>query len=74
MASQGAVALGGIVWGSAAQAAGVDITLLVAAATLTFSLILAIPLSINFTTSLSFDRPGSASLLTPLANSPQPRE
>jgi MFS family permease len=74
MASQGAVALGGIVWGSAAQAAGVDITLLVAAATLTFSLLLAIPLSINFTTSLSFDRPGSASLLTPLANSAQPRE
>jgi hypothetical protein len=56
MVSQGAIALGGIVWGFSSQVAGVNVTLVVAAAAMAFSLLLAIPLSINFTTSLSFDR------------------
>jgi len=55
MASQGAIALGGIVWGFSSQAAGVNVTLVVAALTMALSLLLAIPLSINFTTSVSFD-------------------
>src|ERR1700758_50895 len=57
MVSQGAIALGGIVWGFASQAAGVDMTLVVAAIAMALSLVLAIPLSINFTTSLSFYPP-----------------
>lgn len=44
MASQGAIALGGIVWGFSSQAAGVSTTLVVAALTMTLSLLLAIPL------------------------------
>jgi len=52
MASQGGIAAGGIVWGFSSQAAGLDVTLIVAAVTLALSLLLAIPLSINFTTSL----------------------
>jgi hypothetical protein len=57
MLSQGAIALGGIVWGFSSQAAGVKVTLIVAAVAMALSLLLAIPLSINFTTSLSFDPP-----------------
>lgn len=52
MASQGGIAVGGIVWGFSSQLAGLDVTLIVAAVTLALSLLLAIPLSINFTTSL----------------------
>jgi MFS family permease len=59
MASQGAVALGGIVWGFSCQAAGVNATLVVAALTMAVSLLLAIPL-----TSLLCPTPGPASLLT----------
>jgi predicted MFS family arabinose efflux permease len=44
MVSQGAIALGGVVWGFSSQAAGVSITLVIAAVTLTLSLLLAIPL------------------------------
>jgi MFS family permease len=43
MASQGAIALGGIVWGFSSQAAGVNATLVVAALTMALSL-LAVPL------------------------------
>jgi len=52
MVSQGGIALGGMIWGLASQAAGVNTTLIVAAVTFTISLSLGIPLSINFTTSL----------------------
>jgi len=74
MVSQGAIALGGVVWGFSSQAAGVSITLVIAAVTLTLSLLLAIPLSINFTTSLSFDPPPISCVMRPLVNKPQPRD
>jgi hypothetical protein len=38
------------------------------------AVLLAIPLSINFTTSLSFDPPPINCLMTPLVNKPQPRD
>jgi len=74
MVSQGGIAVGGIVWGFSSQAAGVNTTLAVAAVTLALSLLLAIPLSINFTTSLSFDPPPISCVMRPLVNNPQPRD
>ena len=74
MVSQGAIALGGVVWGFSSQAAGVRVTLVIAAVTLALSLLLAIPLSINFTTSLSFDPPPISCVMRPLVNIPQPRD
>ena len=74
MLSQGAIALGGIVWGFSSQAAGVNVTLIVAAVAMAFSLLLAIPLSINFTTSLSFDPPPISCVMMPLVNNPEPRD
>ena len=74
MISQGAIALGGIVWGFSSQAAGVNVTLVVAAVAMAVSLVLAIPLSINFTTSLSFDPPPINCVMMPLVNNPQPRD
>jgi MFS family permease len=74
MVSQGAIALGGVVWGFSSQAAGVNITLVIAAVTLAISLFLAIPLSINFTTLLSFDPPPISCVMSPLVNHPQPRD
>jgi hypothetical protein len=38
MVSQGAIALGGIVWGFSSQAAGVNVTLVVAAVAMALSL------------------------------------
>jgi MFS family permease len=74
MVSQGAIALGGIVWGFSSQAAGVNVTLVAAAVAMAISLLLAIPLSINFTTSLSFDPPPISCVMMPLVNNPQPRD
>jgi hypothetical protein len=74
MLSQGALALGGVVWGFSSQAAGVNITLVIAALTLVLGLWLASPLSINFTASLSFEPPTVACVVRPLVNIPQPRE
>ena len=74
MLSQGAIALGGIVWGFSSQAAGVNVTLIAAAVAMALSLLLAIPLSINFTTSLSFDPPPISCVMMPLANNPEPRD
>jgi MFS family permease len=74
MLSQGAIALGGIVWGFSSQAAGVQVTLIVAAVAMALSLLLAIPLSINFTTSLSFDPPPISCVMMPLINNPEPRD
>ena len=74
MLSQGAIALGGIVWGFSSQAAGVQVTLIVAAVAMALSLLLAIPLSINFTTSLSFDPPPISCVMMPLVNNPEPRD
>src|SRR3984893_2848493 len=55
MAAQGAMALRGIVWGAAATLLGVHHTLIGGAVLLSISLILAIPLSINFTEKLELD-------------------
>jgi ENTS family enterobactin (siderophore) exporter len=74
MVSQGAIALGGIVWGFSSQTVGVNVTLVLAAIAMAVSLLLAIPLSINFTTSLSFDPPPINCVMMPLANNPQPRD
>jgi MFS family permease len=58
MVSQGGMALGGVIWGAAAATLGLYPTLIGGAVLLSISLILAIPLSINFTGNLEFD-PGS---------------
>src|SRR5260370_25270036 len=55
MAAQGAMALGGIVWGYSASTFGISQTVLVAAGTLLLSLLLTIPLSINFISDLDFN-------------------
>jgi hypothetical protein len=55
MASQGGVALGGVLWGGAATYVGLGPTLVGGALLLTASLTLAIPLSINFARSLNLD-------------------
>ena len=55
MASQGGVALGGIIWGTAATSVGLGATLVGGALLLTASLVLAIPLSINFAHRLNLD-------------------
>jgi hypothetical protein len=55
MASQGGVALGGLLWGWAATSFGLAPTLVGGALLLTASLTLAIPLSINFAQSLNLD-------------------
>jgi predicted MFS family arabinose efflux permease len=74
MVSQGAIALGGILWGFSSQVTGVNVTLVLAAIAMAVSLLLAIPLSINFTTSLSFDPPPINCVMMPLVNNPQPRD
>jgi hypothetical protein len=55
MAAQGALALGGVVWGISASTFGISQTLLVAAGLLLLSLLLTIPLSINFVSDLDFN-------------------
>jgi hypothetical protein len=55
MAAQGALALGGIVWGYSASTFGISQTVLAAAGTLLLSLLLTIPLSINFISDLDFN-------------------
>ena len=55
MASQGGVALGGILWGAAVASVGLRSTLVGGAFVLAASLALAIPLSINFAQRLNFD-------------------
>jgi hypothetical protein len=55
MASQGGVALGGLLWGQAATALGLGPTLLGGALLLGTSLALAVPLSINFASALDLE-------------------
>jgi MFS family permease len=55
MASQGGVAVGGVIWGASAASLGLGTTLLGGALLLMASLALAIPLSINFARSLNLD-------------------
>jgi hypothetical protein len=73
MVSQGAMAIGGVIWGSAISTAGPAYSLLAAAALLLVSLVLAGPLSINFTGNLDLNpAPASSSsyklLYTPKAD------
>src|SRR4029077_5614035 len=74
MVSQGAISLGGVVWGFFSQAAGVDIIVFIAGLTLALSIWLAARLSINFTTSLSFDPPPISCVMNPVVYNPQPRD
>ncbi len=55
MASQGGLAVGGVLWGAAATSLGLGTTLLGGALLLTASLALAVPLSINFADGLNLD-------------------
>jgi MFS family permease len=55
MVSQGAMAIGGVIWGSAVTTVGPAYCLLMAAALLLVSLVLAGPLSIDFTGTLDLD-------------------
>jgi Transmembrane secretion effector len=57
MASQGGVALGGVLWGGAATYVGLGPTLVGGALLMMASVTLAIPLSINFARSLNLDPP-----------------
>jgi MFS family permease len=74
MVSQGAVALGGVVWGFCGQVAGVSTALVVAAIAVSVSLYLVARLSIDFTTSLSFDTSPISCGMSPLVYNPQPRD
>jgi MFS family permease len=68
MASQGGVAVGGVIWGAAAASLGLGATLVGGALLLTASLALAIPLSINFAHGLDLDpKPLKAAHEFPLA-------
>ena len=74
MVSQGAMALGGVIWGCAATKAGAGYTLLGAAFLFLISLVLAAPLSINFTGMLNFDLAPVTSFFHRLVYTPQPRD
>jgi hypothetical protein len=68
MASQGGVAVGGVIWGAAAASLGLGATLVGGAFLLAASLALAIPLSINFAQRLELDpKPLKAAHEFPLA-------
>jgi hypothetical protein len=74
MVSQGAMALGGVIWGCAASNAGASYTLLGAAILFLISLSLAAPLSINFTGTLNFDPAPVTSFSHRLVYAPQPND
>jgi predicted MFS family arabinose efflux permease len=74
MVSQGALALGGLIWGSAVAMTGTTYTLLGAAVLFLISLALASPLSINFTGSLNFDPAPVTTFSHKLIYTPQPHD
>jgi MFS family permease len=74
MFSQGAMALGGIAWGAAAAVFGVNHTLFAGAALLMLSLLVAIPLSINFTRTLDLEPAPVTSFSHKLITLPQPTD
>jgi MFS family permease len=74
MTAQGAMALGGVIWGTAAATAGINPTLIGGAVLLAVSLVLAIPLSINFTGSLDFGPSPVTSFSHKLIYLPQPSD
>jgi transmembrane secretion effector len=78
MFSQGAMALGGVIYGTAAQTWGVTIVLVAVAAVIlvllvTFQLF-SVPLSIDFTKELSFEPGPIAPFLPNFIHVPQPRD
>jgi MFS family permease len=74
MVSQGAMALGGIIWGTAATVLGLNPTLLGGAGLLVLSLMSAIPLSINFTRALDFEPAPVTSFSHKLIYLPRPKD
>jgi MFS family permease len=75
MVSQGALALGGIVWGYSASYFGISQTVLGGGALLLVSLLLTIPLSINFISELDFHpAPVGASMHHRLTHVPRPHD
>jgi len=74
MVSQGALALGGIIWGYAVATAGMTYTLLGAAVLFLISLSLAYPLSIDFTGTLNFDPAPVTTFSDKLVYTPQPHD
>jgi MFS family permease len=74
MVSQGALAIGGLLWGSAVTMTGTTYTLLGAAALFLASLPLARPLSLSFTETLNFDPSPVTSFSHKLIYTPQPRD
>ena len=74
MVSQGAMAIGGVIWGSAVTTAGPAYSLLAAASLLLVSLVLAGPLSIDFTGSLDLDPAPVINSSYKLHYTPKPNE
>jgi MFS family permease len=74
MVSQGAVALGGVIWGYAVATTGTTYTLLGAAVLFLISLALARPLSINFTGTLNFDPAPVTTFSHRLIYTPEPHD
>ena len=74
MVSQVAMALGGVIWGCAATKAGTSYALLGAAILFLISLVLATPLSIDFTGTLNLDPAPVTSFSHKLIYMPQPRD
>jgi hypothetical protein len=74
MVSQGALAVGGVIWGFAVATTGTTFTLLGAAVLFLISLLLACPLSINFTETLNFDPAPVTSFSHKLIYKPQPHD
>ena len=73
MVSQGGIALGGVLWGWAATAFGVETALLGGAILLVGSLVLILPLSINFAQKLELD-PAPLRALHDFPNVPNPED
>jgi MFS family permease len=73
MVSQGGIALGGVLWGWAATALGVETALLGGAILLVGSLVLIIPLSINFAQKLELE-PAPLRALHDFPNVPNPED
>ena len=74
MASQGAMALGGIIWGTSAVEVGVSYTLIAAAFLLLISLTLAVRFSIDFTGGLDLEPARVTTFSHKLLELPQPQD
>jgi MFS family permease len=74
MTSQGAMALGGIVWGTAAAEAGISPTLMAAAVLLLISLALAVRFSIDFTSTLDLQPAQVTTFSHKLLQIPEPQD